>query len=249
MQNDKTAPPKEHWHRRCGGSARALHRADHADRLDRRAVRDRPDVHGDGGPRAAARGQAVHAARAGGPRHLHPRGLLQLPLADDSPDARRGDALRRVEPRRRVRLRPPLPARLAPYRAGPAAGGRQVPRRLALRAHARSAQHQPGQHHAGLRLAAEGSPGRGGRARFGEGAAAGRRALQRRRGGRRARADRPAGRRDRREPEEHEHRDRARPRDHRPHRLPAAPGRGWQAGARRAGGSRARGAGRGRCAR
>ena len=54
----------------------------------------------------------------------------------------------------RVRLRPPVPARLPPDRARPAAGGRQVPGRLALRAHARPAQHVAGQHHADLRVAA-----------------------------------------------------------------------------------------------
>ena len=49
------------------------------------ALRDHPDL-----PHPLERadhrvGQAVHAARAGGARPLHPRGLLQLPLADDPP--------------------------------------------------------------------------------------------------------------------------------------------------------------------
>ena len=74
----------------------------------------------------------------GGPRHLHPRGLLQLPLADDPPVPLRDRALRRVLQAGRVRLRPPVPVGLAPHRAGPGARGRQVSRPLARAAHART---------------------------------------------------------------------------------------------------------------
>ena len=81
--------------------------------------------------------QAVHAARARRPRHLHPRGLLQLPLADDPPVPLRDRALRRVLEAGRVRLRPSVPVGLAPHRPGPRARGRQVPRPLARAAHAR----------------------------------------------------------------------------------------------------------------
>ena len=45
---------------------------------------------------------------------------------------------------RGVRLGPPVPARLAPDRPRPAPGRRQVPRRVALRAHARPALHVSG---------------------------------------------------------------------------------------------------------
>jgi cytochrome c oxidase cbb3-type subunit 2 len=46
---------------------------------------------------AAGRGpQALHRAAAGRARRLHPRGLLQLPLADDPPVPRRDAALRRL---------------------------------------------------------------------------------------------------------------------------------------------------------
>ena len=92
------------------------------------AVRDHPDV-----PDQVERpddrvGQAVHAARAGRPRHLHPRGLLQLPLADDPPVPLRDRALRRVLQARRVGVRPSVPVGIAPHRPRPRARGRQVSR-------------------------------------------------------------------------------------------------------------------------
>ena len=59
-------------------------------RRDRAAVL--PEVH----HRAGAGPQALHRAAAGRARHLHPRGLLQLPLADDPPVPRRDAALRRT---------------------------------------------------------------------------------------------------------------------------------------------------------
>jgi cytochrome c oxidase cbb3-type subunit 2 len=58
-------------------------------------------------------------------RHLHPRGLLQLPFADDPSVPRRDRALRPLLGGRRVRLRPPLPVGLQAHRAGSArVGGR-----------------------------------------------------------------------------------------------------------------------------
>ena len=94
-------------------------------------------AHGDGAA-------AVHAARARGPRRLRPRGLLQLPLADDPPvrggDARYGE----VSPRRGLHLRPPVPVGEQAHRAGPRARGRQVPEPLALQPHDRSARDEPG---------------------------------------------------------------------------------------------------------
>jgi hypothetical protein len=73
------------WHRVWERLPAEVH--DLGDRGRRRvAVRDHPDV-----PHQEQRADdreraAVHAARAGGARHLHRRGLLQLPLADDPPD-------------------------------------------------------------------------------------------------------------------------------------------------------------------
>ena len=66
------------------------------------------------------------ALRAHRARHLHPRGLLQLPLADDPAVPRRGGALRPVLGRRRVRLGPPVPVGLQAHGAGPRARGRAL---------------------------------------------------------------------------------------------------------------------------
>ena len=65
-------------------------------------------------------------ARADGPQHLHPRGLLQLPQPDDPAVPRRGRALRPLQPRRREHVRPPVPVGLQAHRARPGAGRRQV---------------------------------------------------------------------------------------------------------------------------
>ncbi len=100
-------------------------------RRDRRHRRDRaallpPEHHREGRGRAA-----LHAARARRPRHLHPRGLLRLPQPDDPPDARRGRALRSLQPRRRVDVRPPVPVGLEANRAGPRPRRRPLFRRVA----------------------------------------------------------------------------------------------------------------------
>ena len=52
---------------------------------------------------AGAGRQALRGAAARRPRHLHARGLLQLPLADDPPAARRDRALRPLFTGRRER--------------------------------------------------------------------------------------------------------------------------------------------------
>ena len=71
------------WHRRWERLPLTLHGLDRRSPWRRLALRDHPDVP-DPLERAHDRlGEAVHAAGAGRPRHLHRRGLLQLPLADD----------------------------------------------------------------------------------------------------------------------------------------------------------------------
>jgi cytochrome c oxidase cbb3-type subunit 1 len=95
-------------------------------RRDRRHRRDRaallpPERH-----RAGRGDAALHAARTRRARHLHPRGLLRLPQPDDPPDARRGRALRPLQPRRGVDVRPSVPVGLEADRA------RSRPRRRPL---------------------------------------------------------------------------------------------------------------------
>ena len=118
------ASARRRWHRRWEGAAPHVHGARRRGGGGRLAVRDHPDVP-DPLQRADHRvGEAVHAARAGRARHLHPRGLLQLPLADDPAVPLRDRALRRVLEAGRVRLRPPVPVGLAAHRTGPRARGR-----------------------------------------------------------------------------------------------------------------------------
>ena len=71
--------------------------------------------------------------RAGRARHLHPRGLLQLPLADDPAVPRRDRALRPLLGGRRVRLRPSVPVGQQAHRSGSGARRRPLPRRVAPR--------------------------------------------------------------------------------------------------------------------
>ena len=130
-------------------------RADPAHRRGRRHRRDRaavlPEV-----DHAAGRGpQALHRAAAGRPRHLHPRGLLQLPLADGAAVPLRDAALRRSS---RVageyRLRPPVPVGQQAHRPRPAARRRQVQRRMAPHPPDQPARPGARVEHAGLSLAA-----------------------------------------------------------------------------------------------
>ncbi len=95
-------------------------------------------------------GQAVHAARALRSRHLHPRGMLQLSLADDPAAALRDRALRRVLQAGRVGVRPPVPLGLATDRAGPGARGGQVSQPLARAPLRQSAGDRGEVDHAGL---------------------------------------------------------------------------------------------------
>jgi hypothetical protein len=139
-------------------------RADPAGGGGRRPRRDRaavlPALH-----HAAGRGpQALHRAAAGRARRLHPRGLLQLPLADGAAVPRRDAALRPLLDRRRVRLRPPVPVGQQAHRPGPAPRRRQVQRRMASRAPEQPARPGARVQHAGLPLAgtAAGRPGQHG---------------------------------------------------------------------------------------
>ena len=100
---------------------------------DRRPRRDRAAVLPQEHHRDGRRHAALHAARARRARHLRPRGLLPLPLADDPPAARRGRALRPLLARRREHVRPSVPVGLQAHRAGSRARRRQVLRRLARR--------------------------------------------------------------------------------------------------------------------
>ncbi len=108
--------------RRTGGDALPSRLGADADRLHAagdRGGRGRLTVRGaahlpDQVERADHRlGEAVHPARALRSRRLHPRGMLQLPLADDPAIALRDGALRRVLQAGRVGLRPPVPVGVA----------------------------------------------------------------------------------------------------------------------------------------
>jgi hypothetical protein len=127
-------------------------RPDHPGRQRRRPGRDRaavlPEIHHPAGgrPQALRRG-AAHRAR-----HLYPRGLLQLPFADDPPLPRRDRALRPLLGGRRVRLRPSLPVGLEAHRPGSASRRRPLLRRVASRPPDQSARRGAGIEHAGLCL-------------------------------------------------------------------------------------------------
>src|SRR5690606_17624133 len=64
-------------------------------------------------------------------RHLHPRRLQRLPLADDPSVPCRNRALRPLLRRRRERLGPPVPGGFQANRSGPAPRGRWLPARRA----------------------------------------------------------------------------------------------------------------------
>ena len=115
------------------GSVHGPRRAGPGRRLARRGD---PDVLQQGEREGDRQREAVHAARGRRPRHLHPRGLLQLPLADGPAVPVRDGAVRRVLEGRRVRLRPPLPVGLEADGAGPAPRRREVPVALARPPHA-----------------------------------------------------------------------------------------------------------------
>ena len=105
----------------------------------------------------------LHAARARRPQHLRARGLLPLPQPDDPPDARRGGALRPLQPRGGVDVRPSLPVGLEAHRAGPRARRRPLFRRMARPAPDQSALGGAGLDHA--RLSASRDPRPQGRRR------------------------------------------------------------------------------------
>ena len=110
----------------------AADRARHPGRSSRRRPgRDRAAVLPALDHAAGAGHQAVRAAAAGRARHLYPRGLLQLPLADDPAVPRRDAALRPLLGGRRVRLRPPVPVGQQAHRPRPGAGRRALLGRVA----------------------------------------------------------------------------------------------------------------------
>ena len=74
-----------------------------------------------------------------GTRHLHPRGLQQLPLANDSAVSRRDRALRSLLGRRRVRLRPSVPVGQQAHRTRSGSRWRPLQRRVARAASGQSA--------------------------------------------------------------------------------------------------------------
>ena len=124
--------------------------------------------------------QALHRAAAGRARHLHPRGLLQLPLADGPPVPRRDAALRPLLGGRRVRLRPPRSSGAASAPAGPGARRRRFTATMAPHPPEQPARRGARVEHAAYPGWKASTVGRRHGAAH-EGAAHGRRALHRRR--------------------------------------------------------------------
>ena len=133
--------------------------------LRRRAGHRVPRLGGAGGRarhpacrRARAAGPApVHVRASARPRDLHPRGLRLLPHSADAPDRLRRRPAAPLGPRlraRRLRLRPPAPARHQPHRAGPAQYRRAAARpRVAPGAPLPAARRDAAIHHAAVPVA------------------------------------------------------------------------------------------------
>ena len=124
---------------------RAVHRPRDAGPVRRLARPGDPDVLRQVERQGDREREALHAARGRRARHLHPGGLLQLPLADGPAVPLRDGALRRVLEGRRIRLRPPLPVGLEAHGARSPPRRRQVPVAVARPPHG-----PPGLDHAGL---------------------------------------------------------------------------------------------------
>ena len=103
------------------GARAPLHRADGARGAHRRHRRDRPYAPRRARQADARRRHAVPRSRARGARRLPARGLLQLPLADDSSVPLGAAAVRRAVHDGRVAVRPPVPVGLQADRSGPGA--------------------------------------------------------------------------------------------------------------------------------
>jgi hypothetical protein len=101
--------------------------------------------------------QALRSGPSGGARHLRPRRLLQLPLADDPSVPRRDRALRPLLGGRRVRVRPPVPVGLQAHRSGPRPRRWPLLRRMASCPPDQPARRGARVQHAGLPVAR--SPG------------------------------------------------------------------------------------------
>ena len=143
----------ELFHRKIERSADRLRHRDHRGGQRRRHRRDRAAVHHRRNRRAGARHAGLHAARAGGPQHLRPRGLLRLPQPDDPDAARRGRTLRPVFAGRGIPVRPADAVGVQADGSRPRPGGRQILGFLARRAPDQSARRRSGIEHARLRLA------------------------------------------------------------------------------------------------
>ena len=101
-----------------------------------------------------ARHAGLHAARTGRPQHLHPRGLLRLPFADDPHAAGRGRALRSLFAGGRIEIRPSDAVGIEADGTGPCPRRRQIFRRLACRPSDQSPRRRAGIGHAEIWLAA-----------------------------------------------------------------------------------------------
>ena len=96
---------------------------------------------------------ASHRAAAGGIRHLRARGLLSVPLADDSAVPQRDRALRTLLGGRGIAVRPSLRVRLQAYRSGSGPRWRTLQRRLASRTPAQPARRRARIEHARIPVA------------------------------------------------------------------------------------------------
>jgi cytochrome c oxidase, cbb3-type, subunit I len=144
------------WYEKTPPERPAVHRPHLHRRRRRRSHPDRPDRRHRA--RAKRRGPyptSLYAARARRPRHLCPRGLLQLPLADGPHARARRPPLRRILPPRRIDLRLPLPMGLQAHRSRPRTRRRQVSKYLAPPPHGGSPLDLRRFQHAVLSLAVE----------------------------------------------------------------------------------------------
>ena len=90
--------------------------------------------------------------RARRTQHLHPRRLLCLPQPDDPAVPRRGRALRPLQPRRGIDVRPSVPVGIEADRTGPRPRRRPLLQRVARPAPDRAALGRAGIDHAELRV-------------------------------------------------------------------------------------------------
>ncbi len=123
--------------------------------------------------------QAVSRAAAHRPRHLYPRGLLQLPQPDDTAVPRRDRTLRALLGGRGVHLRPSFPVGEQAHRPGPGARGWTLQRRVAPLAPEPAPRRSPGIQHACVSVVGADAGGRDHDRGQDAGSTGGRRALHR----------------------------------------------------------------------